>query len=540
MTIVLDGVGGRLGRDALELIGPGGRLLIFGWSSGRILPLSAADLYRLEITAGAAIGRRVLGRLRKLEETAPAAGRLIPLIGAPFPPAEAARAHIALETRATTGKSCSSPDQHRYSQCMAERGDGALALLRANPAFRALSISRVVSFVGDSVSLVALMLHVAGSAGAALAVSLLLLVGDFAPALVSPLTGAIGDRFNRKHVMIVCELAQGALLLLIALALPPLPLLLALVAVRSTIGQTFQPASRAAIPELVAGKDLAVANSTIGFGANGAEAVGPFIAAALFPILGVRGVLLVDATSFLLSALVLTSVRSLPPATTGDEARQPFLADARVGLGYIASVPAVRIIALTFCAVVMFNGIDDVAIVYLVKDTLVAPEWTVGLILGGVGIGLLAGYVVLARHSRLAPMTVLLLVGYAVSSVGNLLTGVAWAVAAALLLQTVRGLGLAAMDVAGNTLLQRLVPGRLLGRVFGNFYGLIGVAAAVSYVGGGLLLDATGAPVTFVVAGTGGALATIIAALTLPRALRRTGKPLGVLDSRPRLHQSPE
>jgi MFS family permease len=60
-------------------------------------------------------------------------------------------------------------------------------------------------------------------------------------------------------------------------------------------------------------------------------------------------------------------------------------------------------------------------------------------------------------------MTVLLVVGFAVSSVGNLLTGLAWSVAVAFALQTVRGLGIAAMDVASNTLLQRLVPDHLLG-----------------------------------------------------------------------------
>ena len=89
-------------------------------------------------------------------------------------------------------------------------------------------------------------------------------------------------------------------------------------------------------------------------------------------------------------------------------------------------------------------------------------------------------------------------------------------------MQTVRGLGIAAMDVATNTLLQRLVPPGMLGRVFGNLYGAIGVAAALSYVGGGLLLDATSAPVTLMVAGAGGTLATLGVALTLPGALRKS------------------
>ena len=396
-----------------------------------------------------------------------------------------------------------------------------MRLLATNPAFRALSIARVVSYIGDALSLVALMLYVADTAGQALAVALLLLVGDFAPALLSPLTGVLADRFDRRHLMIGCELAQGALLVAIAVWLPPLWLLLALVALRSTIGNTFQPAARAAIPALVADADLERANSTIGFGANGGEVIGPFLAAALFPVLGIRGVLLVDAASFAVSAILLLRLPSLP--ASGPEVSEPrtFLGDVRAGLGYLWSVPAVRIITVTFALVVLCTAIDDVALVYLVRDTLHANDSAVGLVLGGIGVGLLAGYLLLARYSGRLSMTVLLLCGFALTSLGNLLTGLAWAVGVALALQTVRGLGIAGIDVASNTLLQRLVPAGMRGRAFGNLYGLIGVAAGLSYVGGGLLLDATNAPVTLVLAGAGGTVVAGVAALTLPAAIRR-------------------
>lgn len=399
---------------------------------------------------------------------------------------------------------------------------GVVRLLRGNAPFRALSIARVVSFVGDSVSLVALMLFVADTVGQALAIAVLLLVGDFAPSLVSPISGAISDRFDRKRVMIISELVQGALLLLIALSLPPLPLLLVLVAARSIGGQVFQPASRAAVPALVPDRDLETANSTIGFGTNGAEAIGPLIAAALFPLIGVRGVLLVDALSFALSALLLTRLPALPPVSHDDDGnRGSLLAGAKVGLGYLWRAQPVRVIAVGFFAVVACNGIDDVALVLLAKDTYAAGDSAVGLLLGAVGVGLLAGYLLLlTRYAPRLSMTLLLLLGFGVSSVGNLLTGLAWAVAAAIVLQAVRGLGIAAMDVATNTLMQRLVPPAMLGRVFGNLHGAIGVAAALSYVGGGLLLDATTAPTTFLLVGAGGTVATLVVALRLPRALR--------------------
>jgi MFS family permease len=399
---------------------------------------------------------------------------------------------------------------------------GTVRLLRANSAFRALMVARVVSFGGDSLSLVALMLHVAATSGQAIAVAALLFVGDLVPSALSPLSGAIGDRFDRKRVMITCELVQGAVLLAIALTLPALPLLLGLVAVRAVVGQVFQPASRAGIPALVAEPDLETANSTLGFGTNGAEALGPLAAAALLPSIGVRGVLLVDAASFVIAAALLVRLPALPPAGSPPaDGPLTLLGQARAGLGYLWSHRPLRIILLGCCGVVAANGIDDVALVVLGTDNLRAGESGVALLLGGVGIGLLVGYALLARGARRASMAVLLVVGFAVSSVGNLLTGFAAAVAVAFALQTVRGLGIAAMDVGSNTLLQRRVPDHLLGRVFANLYGAIGVAAGLSYLGGGVLLDATSAPFTFVAAGTAGALVTVAVAVALPRALRR-------------------
>ena len=376
-------------------------------------------------------------------------------------------------------------------------------LWRANPAFRRLTVARVVSVGGDSLSLVALMLHVAATSGQALAVAALLLVGDLVPSVLSPLSGAIGDRFDRKRVMITCELVQGAVLLVIALTLPALPLLLALVAVRAVVGQVFLPSSRAALPALVAPADLGRANSALGLGTNGAEALGPLAAAALLPLLGVSGVLLVDAASFVAAGALLVRLPALPPTGTASaEGPSTLMGEARAGLGYLWSHRPLRIILLGYCGVVCANGIDDVALVVLGTDDLGADQSGVALLLGGVGIGLLVGYALLARGAARLSMAVL-----------------AWAVAVAVALQTVRGLGIAAMDVASSTLLQRLVPDHLLGRVFGNLYGAIGVAAGISYLGGGVLLDATSAPFTFVAAGTAGALVTVAVGLTLPRAL---------------------
>jgi NADPH:quinone reductase len=109
VTVALDGVGGELGRGALERLATGGRLIVFGGASGAPIPFDVGDLYRRGLTVSAAIGPRILNRpggIRELEERALAAaadGMLTPALHH-FPLAEAAAAHAAIENRATIGK----------------------------------------------------------------------------------------------------------------------------------------------------------------------------------------------------------------------------------------------------------------------------------------------------------------------------------------------------------------------------------------------------------------------------------------------------
>jgi MFS family permease len=394
-------------------------------------------------------------------------------------------------------------------------GGGSRRLFVRNRPFRLLWSARVVSFLGDSLSLVALMLYVAETTGQALAVALLLLVGDFTPALLGPLTGTVSDRFDLKRVMVACEVIQSGLVAVTALWLPPLPMLLVLVGLRAVAGQVFAPASRAAMPVLVPDADLESANAAVGIGTNGGEALGPLAAAVLLPVLDVPGVLLLDAGTFALSAALLALV-PLPPRPASQPGRQAsFLAETRTGLRYITTNRLVRAITLGYFGVVAFNGIDDVALVFLATDTLGGGESAAGLLLAAVGIGLFLGYALISWARAPLSMIPLLLAGFAVSSAGNLLTGLAWAVAAAFTVQTIRGVGIAAMDVAANTVIQRVVPPDLLGRVFGTLYGAIGVAAALSYLLGGLFLDLSSPRLVLLGAGIGGLLATLATAAAL-------------------------
>ncbi|MFC9288694.1 zinc-binding dehydrogenase [Streptomyces sp. NPDC057052] len=105
-TVVFDGVGGEVAREAVALLGPGGRHLVFGWSAEG---LRDGRGHFVEGVSQSVLGPVMLeraGGLRALELralTEAATGRLVPSVHR-FPLREAAAAHRALETRRTTGK----------------------------------------------------------------------------------------------------------------------------------------------------------------------------------------------------------------------------------------------------------------------------------------------------------------------------------------------------------------------------------------------------------------------------------------------------
>lgn len=108
-TLVLDGVGGDVGRAAFELLDIGGRQVMFGWSAGSVTQFTSQDVVARGLSVIWVAGPRMLrraGGLRPLETRAlaeAAAGRLVPVVQ-PFALADAAGAHRALESRTTTGK----------------------------------------------------------------------------------------------------------------------------------------------------------------------------------------------------------------------------------------------------------------------------------------------------------------------------------------------------------------------------------------------------------------------------------------------------
>jgi MFS family permease len=380
------------------------------------------------------------------------------------------------------------------------RNDRRASVLRRHRGFRWLWCSRVVSYVGDGVALVALVLHVqAGGSGTQVA-GLLLAVA--LPSLFGPVAGAIADRVDRRRLMIACELGQAACYAAIAIWLPPYAGLLALVAVANLLARCFGPAASSSVPSLVPDEDLVGANAWLGTALNVQVAFGALLGGLLVAGVGFRWALAVDALSFIASALLLLRVSPLPAEPT-DGPPVGFVRTVTEGVGFVAGHPVARAVVLTLFAGVAFAAVDNVALVFLTRRELGGGAAAFGIVSSAFGFGMLAASLTLTRWERLATARAAFVAGWFLTAAGTLATGLAPTVVAVVAAQWLGGLGNGSANVGGDTLLQRTVPAATRGRVFGLASTAAFLGSGLAYAIGGVMVDRIPTRIVFVVASAG-------------------------------------
>ncbi len=400
-----------------------------------------------------------------------------------------------------------------------------LGVVRRSPGLAGLLAAQTISPLGDAMATTALILHVQRTTGSATAVGLLLFAQAIPP-LAAPLAGVIADRFQPARLLSAGWLAQAVLAGLLALLLPPLGALLAVVFVLALADTPLSAAVGRCIPAVVADDDLVAANALRSGVRELGVVLGPPVAGLLFAASGARLVLGLDALSFLVVVPLALRLPTLKGHTDG-RIRLSFARDARDGLAFIWRTPAVLAVALGFWVVVLFSAPDDLTLPFLATATFRAGPVAVGVLLAAASTGLLAGLPFVNPAGRRLGVTGAIVTGFAVMATGNLLTAAAPWLVAAFAAQMLRGLAIPLADTHVTTYLQRTTPPQMLGRVLANVYGGVGVAAAAGYLLGGPVVEATSPRTAFVIIGCGGLAGAAVTAVLLRYARRQRDARLG-------------
>lgn len=360
---------------------------------------------------------------------------------------------------------------------------GTMRRVFDNPSLRRLNFALAGSVVGDWAFVVAMSVY-AYQRGGATTLGTFGVVRYLTLAVLAPFVSVLADRLDRRRLMVTADLVRAALVgvsTVIVVADGPAIAVYALSILCGVMGLAFRPAQCALLPSLArTPSELTAANVAASTITSVGSFIGPLIAGGLLAVTGLSVVFVLNAVSFVWSAAMVAGVR--PVSSIDVEADVEADADADVDAGAPAggmlSVVGggfrtilgdrnLRLIVALYTVQTVIAGASMVYDVAIVFDLLDLGQSGVGIITGSLGVGGLFGggvALVLSQRGKLARDFGL---GVVLWGAPLLLVAGIPSLWSALVAMALIGLGNSIVDVNAETILQRIVPNELLGRVFG-------------------------------------------------------------------------
>lgn len=358
--------------------------------------------------------------------------------------------------------------------------------------FTIVWIGQLVSIIGSGLATFALGVWVFEQTGSALMFALIMLFRSLPGALISPIAGALVDRWDRRRVMIVSDggaaLATLGVALLAAtgnLAIWHIYLLTAI----SSILLTFQqPAYFASITLLVPREHYARANGMVQAGLGAEHIISPVLAGILLPFIHLSGIMTIDLITFLIGVAMLLLVRfPRQPAPTEGTAGTSLLAEIQHSWTYLATRPGLFSLMLFIALCNFLLGFFIALIVPMVLSFTTAQA--LGTATSIAGSGMLAGSILMAIWGGPRRLIYGLFGAMILFGTGMILAGLQPSV----ILITLGGFLLLFSPPVANgcifAIWQRKVAANMQGRIFATARMVALLAAPAAYLSAGLLAE---------------------------------------------------
>lgn len=397
--------------------------------------------------------------------------------------------------------------------------------------FFLLWTSGLLSSLGDTVLLVALPFYVYQETGSTVATGAIFVVETLPRLVLGSVAGVLVDRWNRQRTMVVSDVLR-AVVLLFLLLLPYSPSFLWIIFpvafLQAVLAQFFAPANGALRPQIVEPEHLQAANALGGVSGNINRLIGPALGGALLGLVGLTSVVLVDAISFLCSAVMIALIRLPPtsadivpssaaPLTASRSWGATFWDDWLSGLRLVRTDRIVSTLFVVMGVLLLAQGLLNVLLLPFVYNVLGGDALVLGWIATAQGVGGLIGSLSFGRISNAIAPGRLVVICSVLGGLLALATFNSRSIPAVLILSAIAGLPIMGLFISITTLLQIQVANQFRGRIFGA---LNTTQALTLLVGLGLASGLTGPLGVILLLNVVGALylfAAIIAAVRLPR-----------------------
>jgi MFS family permease len=363
------------------------------------------------------------------------------------------------------------------------------------PSYFPLWLAQLLSSFGDALHYIALVVLVFQLTGQGLTVAGLVAAEIVPAVLLGPIAGVVIDRFSRKSVLIVADLARA--LLVFSLLSPQGVWHAYLVAAGLAAGATFfNPTVQAVIPALTTKQQRLAANSVAWTTGRLVQILGAAFAGAMIAALGTGPAFLVNGASFVASAIMIATLPLAPHVgqLTNDARRGAagYLREARQGLAFALQDRFVSRVLVVQALASFAVGGTSAMLVVLSERHLQQPPSGFAWLVAAIGAGALVGPLIpnaLARDYRDARW---MFIPYVVRGGGDVLLAILTPLPVALAILFVYGLNTSTGMVVFSSTLQTVVPDSVRGRVYTLLDITWNVMRLLSLVVSGVVVDLLG------------------------------------------------
>jgi predicted MFS family arabinose efflux permease len=405
-----------------------------------------------------------------------------------------------------------------------ERRQGALRAAFRHRDFRFLVSGQAITQTGDWLYNVALIAYVLDQTGSGAWVAATTFIRFLPYVVLGPLGGVIVDRYDRKVIMIVTDLARAGVMAILAVAAgleAPAIVAIALATVSTTLSTPYFACVSAATPALVGEEDLTAANAIISTIANLTLALGPALGGLLLLLGPSSTAFAVNGATFVVSAVFTALIRThlSPPSQEAQEDRQVGRPQLRErlseGLRAITSSKEVLLLMGVSIAFMVFYGQEIVLYSLAATERLGLGDSGIGYLFAATGVGGILAAFFTGRLSDRSRQGLVLAIAVIVTPIPMILLAFVTEPIVAYALLLVEGVGFVVGDIVSMTMLQRILPGNVLGRVLGLMDSLMVIGILAGSVMAAMVVRGVGLSGGLVVAG---ALVVIAGLAVLPAA----------------------
>lgn len=378
--------------------------------------------------------------------------------------------------------------------------------------FTLLWFGQVVSLIGSAMTWFAFTIWAWEATGKASALATISFFAFLPAVLLTPVAGVFVDRWNRKWVMALSDLATalGTLTIFLIYTFGSLQLWhIYLVSLLAGFFTAFQyPAYAAAVTTMLSKEDYTRAEGMLGSARALSGILAPIFAAALLAPLGLRGIMLIDLGTFLFAFGTLLFIRVPQPeqTETGRQSRGTFWQELRFGFRYIHEKRSLRALTVLFMFAGIFLAIGATLMAPLVLSGTGNNESALATVQSAGAVGGVAGGVILSLWGGTRQRIHNILIGGA----GACLLGILWlGLSGAVILWAVGSFFFAFFEpfVEGGNLAiwQAKVPADVQGRVLSARHLLVQIPYLSGILVSGYLAEASAIRLVMVGAGIAGA-----------------------------------